>query len=154
VLPLEQRHRELCVVESSEPLGAHADERVERALGLLGRQEARLREHLHDRASLPAEASLGRRQLVDALHPAERGLYRPLTGHVGAEPQRREKLEALEIFGGVVLLAAEEDPPGAKAARAINLGQAAERRTERVLAELRYRDVLGAVVEDFIVNLV
>src|SRR5687767_7324255 len=110
MLALEKRHGEFGVVEIAEPFGAHADEGVERAPWLLRRQETRPAERLQQRAALPAEPALRRGEVVDALHAAQSRLHGPLPGDVGAKAQRGQKLEALEVFGGVIFLAAEKNP--------------------------------------------
>ena len=76
----------------------------------------------------------------------------------GTLEQSRSDAEQLETSARysrcVVLAPAEIDPAGAKPAGAVHLGEPAERRAERVLAQRRDRHVLGAVVEDAVVDLV
>ena len=154
VLALQQLHREPPVVEPGDLLDVDARERVERPPRRHHLQERGPLHAAKERPPLPPEAPVLRGEIVDALHPPERRLHRPLPRDVGAEAQRGEQLETFEVVGRVLLLAAEEDPAGAHAAGAVHLGEPAEGRAERALAERRHGDVLGAVVEDAVVDLV
>ena len=73
---------------------------------------------------------------------------------VGAEPQRRQQLERLEVLRRRAAPTAERHPPGAQPARPVDLGEPAEGRAEGLRAVPRRGLVRGAVVQDAVVDLV
>ena len=151
---LQQFQEELAVVLDRVQLRVQAREHVQRRLRLVAGDAGDGRDQLVGQRALAPEPAGGRHQVLDALVAAQRGLDRPLARHVGAQPHVRQHREALDVVGGRLLVARHRHPAGAVTAGAVALRQRVEGEREHVLRQARDRRVLGAVVQNLVIDLV
>ena len=145
---------ELLVVGDRVDLGVEAREHVQRRLGLDHADAGDLRQQLVGQVALLAQPPARCHQVLDALVAAQRGLDRQLPRRVGTQPQRGQHVQALDVVAGVALFTRDHHPAGAVAAGAVVLGQAVEADEEHVVGQAGQADVLVAVVQGLVVDLV
>ncbi len=147
-------HEELAVVGDGVHGRVEAREHVQRRLGFHAAHARDRRDEFVGQVALPAEAPAFADQVIDALVAAQRRLDRPLSGHVGAQLDVGEHVDALDVVAGHGLVARHHHPAGAVAARAVGLGERIEGEREHVGREARHRGMALAVVEHLVVHLV
>ncbi len=154
LLPQQQVQDEPLVVDDGVHLRVDAREGVQRPLRLHARHPGDLVQPLPRAVALLVEAAARGDELPDRLPAAERGLDRVLRGRVGAQAHGGECGQPLQVVAGVLLRARHHHPAGAEPGHPVRLGQPAEGEAEHVRGQDRHRVVLGAVVQDLVVDLV
>src|SRR5690606_21944815 len=111
-------------------------------------------EHFPGDIALATEAAGRQDQVVDALVAAYRGLNCVLGRNVGAHAHRGQDVEPFDVVAGAVFGAGYDHPAAAEARQPVRLGEAVERHAQHVVGDFRHRYMLGAVVENLVVDFV
>ena len=151
---MEQVEGELLVVGDVELLDVDLREDVERRLRFHGGDAGDLIQGLVHKLALVIYAPARHDVAVHALVPAEGRLHDGLRRHVRAEAHVREHVQALDQVAGAALVPREHHPPDAVSGDHMALRQAGERDAEQIGGEARNGDVLKAVHDQAVVDLI
>ena len=104
--------------------------------------------------ALAGQAAARRHEVGDALVAAERGLDGELARRVGAQAHRGQHVQAFDIAFGMAFFAGHHHPAGTVAAGTVVFRQAVQGDEQHVVGQRGERDVLVAVIQSLVVDLV
>ena len=151
---LQQLQEKLLVVLDRIHRRIEAGEHVQRGARLHAGNARDGSDQLIRQIALLAQATAFAHQVVDALVTAQRSLDGPLPRHVGAQAHVRQHVQTVDVVLGRFLVAGDDQPASAVAARAVAFRQRVEGEREHVFTERAQRGVLGTVVQHLVVHLV
>ena len=147
-------HEELAVVGDGVHARIQPGEHVQRCLGLDAGDARYGGDELPGQIALAAQAAAFLDEVLDALVAAQRGLDGVLAGHVAAQLEVGEHVQALDVVARHAFVARNHHPAGAVAAGAVGLGQGVEGEHEHIRAEAGQGGVARAVVKNLVVHLI
>ena len=150
----QQIQNQLLVIHHREVLGIEPREQVKRPFGLDAADAGNVVEHAPGGLTLLVQTTSRCHQIVDGLIAAQRGLDCQLGRHIGAQAHVRKHVDPFDQVPGLVLGSADDHPAGTITGRPVVFGQAVVGEKQHVVCHRGDGCVLGAVVQDLVVDLV
>ena len=151
---MQEIQRELFVVGDIEPFYVELREDVEACLRFHRRHARNAVERFVDEIALLQHAAARRHVALDALMTAQRCLDDGLARRVRAHAHVAKHVDAFDVVLGATLVAGQDHPADAIARYHMRFRQAAERDAEQVRSKRSGGDMLQAVHDQTVVNLV